>query len=274
MSSAYCCPQGQTCPTWGGDTADAGSCTIDCKAVCDVVAPGVTGGFTSCWADEKGGISYLCGACGVGRLPSDTKPCPEGETIGERLARQAYYEGVSVVAFERLADVLLANGAPEDLVARARRAAEDEARHAAIFAELALVHGATVPTIALVASEHSLFDLALENATEGCVRETLGAAITLHQAMHAESADIRAAFAAICDDEAEHAAFSWDLKAWFDDRLTAEERIRLERAHREALASARAAANEAPDATSVALGLPSPMRARRMLDLAVEAMAA
>jgi hypothetical protein len=227
-----------------------------------------------CAYTANGDVTFHCGSCGIGRLPNDTKPCPEGETMGERLARQAYYEGVSVVAFERLADVLVANGAPEDLVLRARRAAEDEARHAAIFAGLARAHGASVPAIELATNEHSLFDLALENATEGCVRETFGAAITLHQAMYAESADVRAAFAAISDDEAEHAAFSWDLKSWFDDRLTAEERARIERAHHEALASARAAANEEPDATSLALGLPSAMRARRMLDLAVEAMAA
>ena len=43
--------------------------------------------------------------------------------------------------------------------------------------------------------------------------------ITLHQATYAESKEIRAAFASICDDEAEHAAFSWDLQAWFDSKL-------------------------------------------------------
>ena len=233
------------------------------------------GGFDGCWADGDGGISYYCGACGVGRLPSDTKPCAVGTTVAEHLARQAYYEGVSVVAFERLAEVLRANGAPADLVARARRAADDEARHAAIFADLARTYGATVPAIELSAvTEHSLLDLAIENATEGCVRETLGAAITLHQSEYAESAEVRAAFAAICDDEAEHAAFSWDLKAWFDLHLGREDRARVDAAHRAALEAARLATNEAPDATGIALGLPAPARTRRMLDLAVEALAA
>lgn len=274
MNDSYCCPPGQTCP-WGGGQGDAdGGCTIDCKAVCAAVAPGVQGGFDGCWGDGDGGISYYCGACGVGRLPGDTKPCPVGETVGERLARQAYYEGVSVVAFERLADVLAANGAPADLVARARRAAADEARHAATFADLAEAHGATVPAIELAGHEHTLFDLALENATEGCVRETLGAAITLHQAMNAESPDVRAAFASICDDEAEHAAFSWDLRSWFDTKLSEHERARVDAAHRAALEDARSAATDVRDAADVALGLPSPARVRRMLDLAVEAMAA
>jgi hypothetical protein len=239
-----------------------------------VVASGVQGSAESCWLGADGNISYYCGMCGVGRLPIDVEPCPIGETIGERLARQAYYEGVSVVAFERLAEVLRANGAPADLVARARRAAEDEARHAAIFADLAQAHGATVPAIELAAVEPSLFDLAIENATEGCVRETLGAAITLHQSMHAESEDVRAAFAAICDDEAEHAAFSWDLWVWFDGRMTSDERALVALAHRDALEAARGAAIEAPDATGLALGLPSPARTRRMLDLSVGAMAA
>jgi hypothetical protein len=43
---------------------------------------------------------------------------------------------------------------------------------------------------------------------------------------------------------------------------------------REALEAARLAAMEAPDAAGVALGLPQPARARRMLDLSVQAMAA
>jgi phage gp29-like protein len=174
----------------------------------------VQGIFDSCWVEADGTVAYRCGSCGVGRLPNDTKPCPLGETLAERLARQAYYEGASVVAFERLADVLAANGAPDDLVARARLAAEDEARHAAIFADLSRARGASAPAIELAAAAPSLFDLAIENATEGCVRETFGAAITLHQAMHAEADDVRAAFAAICDDEAEHASSSWDLWAW------------------------------------------------------------
>jgi hypothetical protein len=274
MSNSYCCPDGETCVGGGGDSGDAGACQVDCQKVCDAVAPGVQGGFASCWPQTDGTISYYCGACGVGRLPSDTKPCPIGETIGERLARQAYYEGVSVIAFERLADVLAANGAPEDLVARARRAAADEARHAAIFTDLAGAHGAAVPAIELASATPSLFELAIENATEGCVRETLGAAITLHQSMHAESEDVRAAFASICDDEAEHAALSWDLQAWFDARLSEGERARIVSAHRAALEEARAAAREAADAAGFALGLPSPERTRRMLDLAVEAMAA
>jgi len=181
---------------------------------------------------------------------------------------------VSVVAFERLVDVLVANGAPDDLVARARRAAEDEARHATIFTELAHARGAAVAAIELAPCEPSLFDLALENATEGCVRETMGAAFTMHQAMYAESEDVRAGFAAICDDEAEHAAFSWDLRAWFDARLTGAERARVDAAHHDALEQARIASFESPDAAGIALGLPSAKRARRLLDLSVEAMAA
>jgi hypothetical protein len=130
-----------------------------------------------------------------------------------------------------------------------------------------------VPAIEMAAVEPTLFDLALENATEGCIRETLGAAITMVQAMNACSDAIRAAFAAICDDEAEHAAFSWDLRAWFDGRLTDEERARVDRAHHEALEAARRDAAEPLDPTGLSLGLPAPRRVRRMLDLAVDAMA-
>ena len=57
-------------------------------------------------------------------------------------------------------------------------------------------------------------------------------------------------------------------------RLTSDERARVERAHWEALEAARGATDEAPDALGVALGLPQPARARRLLDLSVAAMAA
>ena len=246
---------------------------VDCNLVCAAVAPTAQQGFRTCSWKTVQDLNYLCGACGVGRVPSDTELCPPGETIGERLARQAYYEAASVIAFVRLTDTLEDAHAPRALIERAHAAAKDEGRHASLFAVLAAKNGA--PTIALTyrAATPSLFELAVENATEGCVRETFGAVVTLHQAAYAESAAIRDAFAAIAEDEAEHAALSWELKAWFDTQLTAEERAHVQDAHVRALADARRDAATAPDAPGLALGLPAPERAQRMLDTLMHAMA-
>ena len=239
---------------------------------CAAVAPAAPAGFRSCnWDGEA--ISYRCGACGIGRVPGDTAPCPEGETVGERLARQAYYEAASVIAFDRLTAARESAHAPPALVERARAAAKDEARHASLFAALAARHGATPLSLAYRAATPSRFDPALENATEGCVRETFGAVVTLHQATYAESAEVRAAFAAIAEDEAEHAGLRGELRTWFDTQLTVAERARVHRAHGEAVAVARRDVAAAPDAAGRALGLPPADRASKMLDALMDAMA-
>ena len=248
-------------------------CTIDCERVCATVAPTAPQGFRSCnWKDSQN-LSYYCGTCGVGRVPSDTAPCPLGETVAERVARQAYYEAASVIAFERLASTLESASAPRALIDRARAAAADEARHASLFAELAAKLGAAPLALTYRTTAPTLLEIALENAAEGCVRETFGALVTLHQAEHAESAELRAAFAAIAEDEAEHAALSWELKAWFDTQLDAGERALVDDAYTQALASARRETVATPDAPGLALGLPTPARAMRMLDTLIDVMA-
>jgi hypothetical protein len=253
---------------------DAGFlCTIDCERVCDAVAPNAPQGFRSCnWKDSQN-LSYYCGTCGVGRVPSDTAPCPLGETMAERVARQAYYEAASVIAFERLTWALESAAAPRTLVDRARAAAADEARHASLFAELAATLGAAPPALTHRTTAPTLLDIALENAAEGCVRETFGALVTLHQAEHAESEELRAAFASIAEDEAEHAALSWELKAWFDTQLDASDRALVHDAYTKALASARRETAAPPDAPGLALGLPAPARAMCMLDTLIDVMA-
>jgi len=249
------------------------ACVVDCDRVCGAIAPAAQNGFRSCSWTSDGKLSYLCGACGVGRVAAGTALCPPGETVADRLAHQAYYEAASVVAFERLVVALERAGAPRALIARACAAANDEARHAALFSELAQRHGVAPIVLDARPATPSLFELALENATEGCVRETFGAIVTLHQAQHAESEEVRAAFAAIADDEAEHAALSWELKTWFDTQLTPAERSRVQDAHDVAVAAAHRDAATAPDAPGVALGLPSPARAEQMLGALMAAMA-
>jgi rubrerythrin len=271
----FCCPEGTSCSNTAYDAPDGGAaCVVDCDRVCGAVAPGVPKGFRSCGWTTATELSYICGACGVGRVPRGTELCPAGDSVAERLARQAYYEAASVVAFERLTAGLVRAGAPGELVARARAAARDEERHAALFAALANKHGARPTAPALSREAPSLFELALENATEGCVREAFGALVTLHQAEHAAEAEVRSAFAAIAEDEAEHAALSWELRVWFDAALAPAERAAVRAAHDRAVLAARREAAVPPDAPSVALGLPDPLRADRMLDALLGAMAA
>lgn len=269
---ALCCAEGDTtCAAQGGGGGgpDGGACALDCRKVCAQVGPSLSASFQSCsWSgsatDPK--IQYYCGACGVGRIPEGAEGCARGASVGERLAMQAYYEAVSVVAFERLAETLDREGAPRSLARRARRAAKDEARHASTFARLASREGAWVPAVEMGEASTSLLELALENAREGCVRETYGALVALHQARHAEEPEIRRAFAEVAEDEIAHAALSWDLTRWFETKLSQGERAQVSAARAEAIAMLREASIADHDDVDARLGAPAPRRGAALYD--------
>ena len=75
----------------------------------------------------------------------------------------------------------------------------------------------------------------LENAIEGCVRETYGAVVNLVEARASSDPVVRKAMRSIADDECRHAELAWAVAAWLRPRLTREERDAIERATREAM---------------------------------------
>jgi hypothetical protein len=178
---------------------------------------------------------------------------------GAWLAAAAHDEAASVKSFLALASELARHDAPDDLVVRARAAALDEVRHARAMGALAREHGA-VPIAPRFRDlpERDLLAIAVENAVEGCVRETFAAFVAHHQARRA-SARFRGVFARIAEDETRHAQWSWDLDAWLVTRLSAAERRQVAEARRAALA---ALGSLGPRPRG--LGLPSPGVARRM----------
>jgi hypothetical protein len=217
----------------------------------------------------------------TGRRPATLidEPSPGVRTIGQLLASMAYLEAASVPAFLDLAEQLEANGAPRALVRRARRAAQDEVRHARQVGALARARGAE-PPVARVAETgvRRLLALALENAREGCVRETWGAAVAVAQSVRAADRDVRDAMRGIARDELRHAALAWDLASWLESRLRPEERacVREERARAIAWLEGEIE-RELPAPWQVALGTPTPAEARaiaRGMSLEVWAAAA
>jgi hypothetical protein len=159
---------------------------------------------------------------------------------GERLAAMSYLEAVSVHAFRRLERELAAHGAPPSLLRDARRARRDEVRHTAMTARLARSRGA-VPRLpeapaARAAAARPLFEMALENAVEGCVRETYGAVAGLVEAQTSADASLRRAMRSIAADECRHAELAWAVHAWAMARLSGEERRRVKESMREAIA--------------------------------------
>ncbi|MEM9195175.1 MAG: ferritin-like domain-containing protein [Myxococcota bacterium] len=167
--------------------------------------------------------------CAVGRRPAGlvADPCLE-ETVGAFFAGVAALEESAVTAFDVMIDELTTLKAPSALLAAAEAARRDEVRHTKLMTELAERYGThpKPPTIGPTAAR-SPFEITLENAVEGCIRETYGALVAEYQSHTAEDPDVRTVMREIAEDERRHAELSWALAGWLEPQLTAEERAQI-----------------------------------------------
>ncbi|CAM4364928.1 Ferritin-like domain-containing protein [Corallococcus exiguus] len=209
--------------------------------------------------------------CYPGRRPVGLQ---EARAEGHEDARGAWFasaarlESASIHAFLRLREELALHGAGQSLQDAALASAEDEVRHAEVTTRLARRFGA-VPPLPSVADVplRSLSEVLLDNAVEGCVRETYSALLAHHQALHAQDSEIREAMEVIAEDETRHAGLSWDIDAWAAPGLSEEDRSALREARRQALAVLRAEMAVPLEARLAAeAGLPSPAVALALLD--------
>ncbi|NOK17592.1 ferritin-like domain-containing protein [Corallococcus carmarthensis] len=209
--------------------------------------------------------------CSIGRRPVGLQvadACESPEALGRYFADAAHLEAASVHAFLRLRDELELHGADVGLQDAARRSAMDEVMHAQVTDRLARRFGGT-PQRPVVEELplRTLVDVALENAVEGCVRETYGALLAHHQAMHARDLEVRQAMVRIAEDETRHAALSWDVDQWARPRLSAKERDSVREAQRRAVALLRQEVAVPLDACIVTeAGMPTPEAALALLD--------
>lgn len=200
--------------------------------------------------------SSLC----IGRRPAGL--CARrarGRTrLGAYWGGVAHLEAASVHAFAVLARELAHHGAPGRLVRQAQRSKRDEVRHAAVTRRLAARHGSVAPKPKVERRAiRSLEELALENAAEGCVRETFGALVGSFQARFAAEPGVREAMRRIARDETRHAALAWAIDEWVRTRLSPEALQRVDEARRQALRGLLAGASRAPHPELVAgAGLP------------------
>lgn len=234
--------------------ADGGACPRECAAVFDLVGCTIFPEMNElvCW-DRY---------CAVGRLAEDVVMRSGGRGLASHFGAMASLEAAAVFAFEDLARELNAHRLPTPLVRQARRAADEERVHAQLVGTFAQRLGVGFETARDREPEpRSLEALALDNAVEGCARETLGAMVGLFQSAHAPDPAIRALLGRISEDELGHAAWSWALAAELERRLTPAAGRRVTEARDEALgtlAHALASANSA--AERAALGLPDEER--------------
>lgn len=207
--------------------------------------------------------------CGTGRRPGGLRAQRwprRGDVVARQLALSAYLEWASVFAFEHLAVELEAHGAPRRFAQRAQRAAKQEIRHARIMGIFAERAGGTVVAPRVRArSVRSLEAIAVENAVEGCVYETFGAAVAMVQAKRARRPALRDAMRRIARDEASHAQLAWDLASWMERHLDAAALNRVRRARDRAAHALLRSMDRLPHPRLVSeLGLPPGCQARRI----------
>ena len=132
--------------------------------------------------------------------------------------------------------------------------------------EIAERHGAKLPPVEVQPpGVRSLVEVAVENAAEGCVRETYGAAVAVFQGERAGDRSVRLALRVIAGDEAEHAALGWAVDAWARSRLSRAGRARLDAAREEARGDLLARVqSKVPLELASALGVPPPEAAVRL----------
>lgn len=162
---------------------------------------------------------------GEGRRHACWRSDPFGagsNAIGKWLARAGASEAARVASFHHLAFELVHLRAPQQLIQRSRRAMADEMLHARMMSSLAERWGGIPETIGLRPfAQRSLFDLALENAEEGCAKEAFAALVATVQARRASDPRIRATLGVISRDELRHTTFAWDLHSWLLSHLGA-----------------------------------------------------
>jgi len=184
------------------------------------------------------------------------------------LADAAWLEAASVIAFRQLRSELHSQRAPRRLLRAISRSTRDERRHARTSKALARRFGVPVaPVQSQPPAPRSLLEIALENAVEGCVRETWGALIALRQAARATEPRVRATMSRIAPDEVRHAELAWAVDRWLTPRLTPSERERVRRARAAALSELQRDVQVVPNSVDcLRLGLPGAEESTALLD--------
>jgi hypothetical protein len=128
-------------------------------------------------------------------------------------------EHASVASFARFTLELLGLGAPAELVRDAQRAALDEIEHARLcFAVVRRIGGERLGPGPLegveAAPRRSLAACAAAAVQEGCVGETIAAAVAAQELDGTRDPVARRALERIADDEARHAELAFRFVAW------------------------------------------------------------
>jgi hypothetical protein len=259
----------------------------DCSPACQKYASGLAGcgraEGTACRVVASDGVNTkvecsmnnfsLClppggAVCGRRPLRARRKRVTAGAKISLSglFAEMAALERDSVAAFRELAAALQAHRAPSALIERSRKAARDEAHHTRMMARLAglaKVPGGSRRTSGRMPEWE---EVVIDNAVEGCVRETFGALVAYWQGRNAARTDVRETMRAVGADETEHAALAWDIHAWASTQLAREAMARVQVSAQRAVRELHRELDiELPLSVRKAAGLPSRGQSKGLL---------
>ena len=241
------------------DFTDSGTASADvCDELCGRGYCRREGARVTCYSS--------CAVDGRRYTDLDDAGAPRAHDVGSYLARMAFFEAASVDSFALLRSALAAHGAPLALLRSCDAARRDEVRHARMAARLTRRHGGLV--VAPPPPERaplSLEALAIENAVEGCTRETFGVLIGMWQAERAATSQLRAFFGKLALDESRHAALAHRVDAWLRTMLTSAARARVDAARQAALADLARTLPSPAATVARELGLPSQAEALTLL---------
>ena len=264
---ACCTIMEEHCAIVDTDYADDAGGLYNCERYCpDSGVWGCAVAPSNLTPSDGGGVYVMCSCTGRRFAGYRARRAQSG--VAGYFANMARLEGAAVFAFGRLHDELATLDAPVSLLARVRRSIADEERHARTIGRIAKRFGGRVAfTRAPRFRERSVERLAIENATEGCVRELYGALLATWQAEHAQDATARRAFRAIARDETGHAALSLCVARFVESKLEASARERVERSRRRAMGALREELACAPSGDLVRVaGVPNATQALALFD--------
>ncbi len=171
------------------------------------------------------------------RVPDDVRG-----TLAARWLSRASGEHASVAEFARLANALVALGAPSSLVRGAHAAALDEVRHAADAYALAsaLLGSPTGPApLSLSRSRpapRTRAELVAHTLLDGCLGETLASVEARAQAERTTLPSLKEVFQRVAAEEADHAVLAFGMVSWAIATASPAERREIGSALREVVA--------------------------------------
>lgn len=145
-------------------------------------------------------------------------PASLRRTLGLLWTRSALAEHASVASFSRVSLEMMHKNAPPEILRGLQQAGVDEVEHArACFAIASAYLGHTVGpgTLPLPqARDLSWEEIAAETLQDGAITETVAVLYAMRAREHCQQDSVRAAWAAVIEDESRHAALAWKMVRW------------------------------------------------------------